>query len=139
MVVQVLHSPEEKLFEDQRGMPGGIGTIYAKWTSATGGGFTQALPHISGRVVEIITNPGTDAPTQDYNVTLISRECGHDILEGCGADRHTTSTETTLVLKEATLNQTTFAAAPYMDEAGAVLTIDSAGDVKSGEVWIFIE
>ena len=136
-----LLSPELKLFEDNRGMPGGVAVIYAKWQSDADGDFAQAIkPLISGRIVEVITNPDdTAAPSDNYNVTLVSALSGHDLLEGRGATRDTATTETALVLKEQAIGGNTYAAAPYICEAGATLTIDSAGDSKKGEVWIIVE
>lgn len=134
-----LNSPEEKLFEDNRGMPGGVASIYVNWTSTAGGGFTIKLPLISGRIVELITNPGATAPDANYDVTLVSSRMGHDLLEGLGADRHTSSTESTMIVKEVTIGANTYAAPPYIDEAGAVLTVANAGDSKNGEIQIIIE
>ena len=139
-ITGTLNSPEEKLFEDNRGMPGGVGSIFAEWISTAGGGFTIKLPMISGRIVELITNPDDSAaPTQDYNVTLISSRMGHDLLEGLGADRHTSSTESTMIVKEVTIGSNTYAAPPYIDEAGAVLTVANAGNAKKGKIQIIIE
>ena len=50
------------------------------------------LPNIEGRLFELTTNPGAVAPTDNYDVTVVDGE-GIDRLQGLGADRDTTNTE----------------------------------------------
>lgn len=47
---------------------------------------------INGVVQRVITNPGTPAPTDDYDITLLD-EWGSDILSSQGADRDQANTE----------------------------------------------
>lgn len=51
-----------------------------------------ALPAFEGRLLALVTNPGATAPTANYDITLPSG-IGDDRLQGVGANRHTTSTE----------------------------------------------
>jgi hypothetical protein len=50
------------------------------------------LPVFEGRLMELTTNPGAVAPTDNYDVTLIDAE-GVDRLQGLGIDRDTANTE----------------------------------------------
>ena len=76
---------------------GSVHTITADWVSdsATGAvsGTTRA---IYGDLLKGVTNPGTAAPTADYDITLSDAE-GANILGNCFddlIDRHTSNTET---------------------------------------------
>lgn len=61
--------------------------------AATGAIPDTVLPAIEGRLMELTTNPGSTAPTDNYDITLIDAE-GVDRLQGVGANRDTTNTET---------------------------------------------
>lgn len=50
------------------------------------------IPRFEGRLLELTTNPGSTAPTDNYDVTLIDEE-GADRLQGLGANRDTANTE----------------------------------------------
>ena len=47
---------------------------------------------ISGRLLALETNPGSTAPSSNYDIVLDDAD-GHDVLEGVGANRHTSATE----------------------------------------------
>ena len=47
---------------------------------------------LEGWIEKIVTNPGTPAPTADYDITLEDPE-GVDVLGGAGADRSDTDAE----------------------------------------------
>lgn len=55
------------------------------------------LPAFEGRLAELTTNPGTTAPTDNYDLTLIDAE-GADRLQGVGANRDTANTESVPVV-----------------------------------------
>lgn len=46
----------------------------------------------SGRIVALETDPGSTAPTANYDITLEDAN-GHDVLEGVGANRSASATE----------------------------------------------
>ncbi len=79
-----------------------------------------------GKIITLVTDPGTAAPTADYDVTVTDAD-GHDVLVGAGADRHTTATE---LVAEASLGAV----------AGSKLTVNiaAAGNEKDGEVILYI-
>ena len=53
---------------------------------------TALTNKFSGTLLALETNPGATAPTANYDIVL-NDGGGHDVLEGVGANRHTTSTE----------------------------------------------
>jgi hypothetical protein len=127
-------------YSDNRGAPGGKATLYVKWACTELGVVSQKITElISGRVVEIVTKPGTPAPTDNYDITLVSALSAIDLLGGRGADRDTTTTERAAVLAEQTIGSNVYAIHPVINEAGATFTIATAGDAKQGECWIHIE
>lgn len=52
----------------------------------------EVTAKIAGILLDLETNPGGTAPTDDYDVTIEDQH-GHDVLEGVGADRDTADTE----------------------------------------------
>jgi len=127
-------------WNDNRGSPGGKATLYVKWTCTDAGVVSKEIPElISGRIVAITTNPGSGAPTDNYDITLVSKLSGIDLLGGRGVDRDTTTTETAAVLIEQTIGSNVYAIHPVINEAGATFTIAAAGNATSGECWIHFE
>lgn len=53
---------------------------------------TVLTVRFSGRLLALETNPGAMAPTTNYDIVLDDAD-GHDVLEGVGANRHTSATE----------------------------------------------
>ncbi len=97
------------------------------WTSATGGTVSQVTTEaFDGKLIVLVTDPGGTAPDDNYNVTVTDSN-GLDVLAGKGLLRDTANTET---VTEADLGAV----------ANSVLTlvIDSAGDVKTGDVYLYI-
>lgn len=69
------------------------GYIRFKWTSTTTGNvILTTTDYLAGRVGRFVTNPGTTAPESNYDIT-ITDEDSLDILNGAGANRHTSTTE----------------------------------------------
>ena len=130
-------------WNDNRGAPGGKATLYVKWTCSDLGAVAQKITElISGRAVNIVTNPGATAPTDNYDVTLVG-EGARDVLNGAGLNRDTANTEDIPVIVEVGFPYAAparyYAVHPVVNEAGLVLTIANAGDAKNGEVWIYFE
>ena len=83
-----------------------LGSVRALLITCTGDGAdgsfpTLDLPSIEGRLLALETNPGATAPTASYDITLIDDE-GHDVLEGVGANRHTSNTEKAAIVYSST-------------------------------------
>jgi hypothetical protein len=56
----------------------------------------QCYPMPNGRIgyiAKVVTDPGSTAPTDDYDITLTDDTTGADLLGGEGADRDTANTE----------------------------------------------
>jgi hypothetical protein len=64
------------------------------WTAHTDGTFTTASVALSGYLIKVVTNPGSTAPTANYDITLTDPD-GSDLDAAAGtlANRHTTATE----------------------------------------------
>mgnify|MGYP001615374830 CR=1 FL=1 len=73
---------------------GHVRRIEVTWTGDAADGTVPAtaLPAFEGRLLALVTNPGATAPTDNYDVTLVSG-IGDDRLQGVGANRHTTTTQ----------------------------------------------
>ena len=68
------------------------------WTSDASGDVsgTATTNAYSGSIERLVTVPdGVDAPTADYDVTLLDQD-STDVLIGAGIDRHTSTTEQVL-------------------------------------------
>ena len=55
------------------------------------------LPQLEGYLLAIVTAPGSPAPTEDYDVIVVTDRHGHDVLEGMGANRSTRAIQRTLI------------------------------------------
>ena len=81
---------------------------------------------LKGYIVKVDTNPdGSDAPTDDYDITLLNSD-GIDVTFGNLVNRDTANSE-----------QWVPADPPYIDSE-LTLTIINAGDAKAGVVTIFM-
>lgn len=100
------------------------------WTSGTGaeGGTVtkETVFAYDGKIVGLTTDPGSTAPTDNYDVTITDAD-GHDVLLGAGTDRDTANTEH---VAEASLGAV----------AGSKLTLNitNAGDAKIGVVILWV-
>jgi len=107
---------------------GGVWKCTWAWTSDASGnvsGNTKQLPY--GYVIRVETDPGSTAPTDNYDVTLLDTG-GIDIIQGVGADRDTANTETT-----------NFSSPLWHDGSRVVdLTIANAGNAKVGVLTLWI-
>ena len=93
------------------------------WTAHTDGSFTStATPYFDGMVVMAETNPGSTAPTANYDITLTSSD-GVDVFGGSLANRHTSTSERAMPLQNGN-----YTAVPV---AGA-LTVGITGNSQSG-------
>jgi hypothetical protein len=80
-----------------------IGRIVATCTGdAANGSFpATALPAFEGHLLELITDPGATAPTDNYDITLVDAN-GFDRLQGVGANRDTAVTEAARIVYSTT-------------------------------------
>ena len=105
----------------------GVRKVKWAWTSATGGGVTQATSrYYDGKVIALVTDPGATAPTADYDVAINDSD-SVDVLVGAGIDRHTSATE---LVASASLGA--------VANSKLTLVITNAGDEKTGTVYLYI-
>jgi hypothetical protein len=84
----------------------------------------------SGRIIEIVTNPGATAPTANYDI-VVNRET-LDVLQGVGANRHTSATEAAPVVFSGTSLH------PIIHESDTLTLAVSGNSVNSAIVVIDI-
>jgi len=109
------------------------------WQSASDGSVSQALGGLDYDwlnvlrgmyLVKMVTDPGSAAPTDDYDITLLDDD-GLDVLGGAGGNRDTANNEVA--------HPTPDGSNINLDIAGPIdgdldLTIANAGDTKTGVV-----
>lgn len=69
--------------------------------AANGSYPATVLPSFEGRIVEFRTNPGTPAPTDNWDVVLTDQN-GLNRLQGLGADRDTSNSEVAITVYSGT-------------------------------------
>lgn len=109
---------------------GSVKKIKAAWTSDSGtGGVSGTTPKsYNGKILGLATVPGLSGaqPDDNYNVTAIDSD-SLDVLMGGGLTRDETNTEYVL--------STSLGA---VVESQLTVTIDTAGNSKTGVVYIYI-
>lgn len=103
--------------------------ITLSWTSDASGNADLLISSLFGYVIRLVTDPG-DGPTDNYDVTLID-ENGSDALQGAGADRDTTNSESVYPTP-------TSATIPPFIAGDATFTIANAGNAKSGTTVLYV-
>lgn len=119
---------------------GGIRKIIAAWVSDdTTGAVSGTSKKITGTLIKGVTDPGTAAPTDNYDIT-ISDEEGVNVLAGCKddlADRDTANTEEVYFLvSDLATTDPGGAVHPVVCDA-LTIAIANAGNSKTGQVIIY--
>ncbi len=108
-----------------------IRRIDIDWTSDASGDVNELQAFgINGRICTLITNP-LAGPTDNYDVQILD-EFGIDVLQGLGADRDTTNSESVNIVYTGT-DVHPAACGP------CTLKVAAAGNAESGTVTLFIE
>lgn len=89
------------------------------------------LPAIEGRLLTLSTNPGSTAPQDNYDVTLLNQH-GTDVLQGVGANRDTTTTEQANIVLSGTGTH------PTVDESDTLTLTIANNNVNSAQTVIEI-
>lgn len=89
------------------------------------------LPRIEGRILALATNPGSPAPQSNYDVAVTNQH-GYDVLQGLGADRHTSNTEQVAILYTGTGTH------PVVDESDTLTLALTNNNVNSAVVVVEI-
>lgn len=87
-----------------------------------------ALPPFAGLLVALRTDPGSTAPTANYDITLPD-EHAVDRIQGVGANRHTTSSEEVAIVRSGTAIHPPVA---FED----VLTYTVANQAVASAIWV---
>lgn len=126
-------------FTYERGA-GGFCRVIADWTSdASGDAAGTTTVRVCGRIVKGTTDPGSAAPTANYDIVITDDE-GVDVLTACQtglANRHTSTTEEQYFLVKD--------AAPLAQSIHPVVcsvltfTVAAAGNAKTGQIILTIE
>ena len=106
-------------------------------TDASGNCDKQTDKEVFGRVVGFIANPdGTDAPTDNYDVT-VTNEDGVDVLGGAGIDLDTANSEMTIpMIGNKTVTPTAYGS-PFV-ASKLQINVSNAGDTKKTVITLLI-
>ena len=97
------------------------------WTSSAGGAADLVTAgSYAGRVIALVTDPGSTAPDDNYDITITDAE-GYDVMQGAGANRDTANTETAVPTAESV------AFGPL------TLNVSAAGAAKVGVAILYIQ
>lgn len=110
---------------------GTVKKITCAWTSENGGdnaGKAQKTTTYaySGEVIRLVTDPGSTAPTDDYDVYVYDED-SMDILMAAGKDRDTTTTEQVLA-----------SSLGCVANDKLTFSIENAGNAKVGTIYLYI-
>jgi len=89
------------------------------------------LPAIEGRILALVTNPGATAPQANYDL-VVTNQHGYDVLQGLGANRHTSTTETVPILFTDTGTH------PCVDEGDTLTLAITNNNVNSAQTVVEI-
>ncbi len=127
---------------DGAGQPGRVRKVICDWTSDdTTGAVTGTTRKIVGRLIKGVTDPGSAAPTANYDIALTDEESA-DILAACQstlANRHTSSTEQVYFLVlDAAGTPLAQSVHPVVCDAITV-AVTNAGNSKTGQLILYYE
>jgi hypothetical protein len=115
---------------------GSVKRITADWTT-DGAGAASGTVHIAGTILRVVHDPGSPAPTDDYDVTLTD-EFGMNLLAGLGANRDTTTTEKFCPGVSFT-DGTTTSVMPIAHYGACTLAVANGGAAKVGKIVLFVK
>ena len=109
---------------------GGFQVLSLAWTTDASGNFVaRTTPEINGFIVAFVTNPGSAAPTADYDPVLTNTD-GVDVSGGALTDRHTSTSQLVMPLVNSE--------AVRLPVLGALtFDITNAGNSKNGVLDIY--
>ena len=112
-----------------------VGFIEFNWTSsATQTAQLTFNQYVSGTVGRLATDPGSPAPTADYDIYIYDED-GWDILNGAGVDRHTSTSEQVYPVATGTVATTGLV---QIDFAGLLrFVVQAAGTAKLGKARLY--
>jgi len=128
---------------DAQSYRGGVSQVQAAWTSDSGTGTASGTTNkIVGRLVKVVTVPGSPTPTNGYTVT-ITDDNGVNVLTSCDktlASNQSSSaaTETYLLVKSYDGTPLAVAVHPVVGDK-LTITVSGAGNSTQGQVFLYYE
>ena len=104
--------------------------VTATWTSDASGAASGTI-NLQGFLLKVITDPGSPAPTDNYDITLVAD--GIDMADGLLLNRDTANVE--MVYPVGT---TTAACTPIFLSGDHTFTIAAAGSVTAGVCYMYL-
>lgn len=128
---------------DVLGRVRGIRKVIATWTSDDTTGAVSGSPiKLVGTLVKAVTNPGSAAPTDNYDITLTDED-GVDVLAACQvtlANRDTTSSEQAYFLVLDAAAGTALAQSVHPVVCGEItIAVTNAGNSKNGVIALYLK
>ena len=105
--------------------------VFTCTADASDGSFpsTALTAKIEGRLIALETDPGSTAPTDNYDIA-ITNGAGADVLQGLGANRDTANTETAQIVVSGTSLR------PTVDESETLTLAITNNSVNSATIVI---
>lgn len=104
---------------------GRVQVVTLTWTSDASGNVNGTTFGYNGLLMRFCTNPGSTAPSDNWDFVLNDADAA-DVLEGAGADRDTTNSESKAL------------AAPVLLAGTLEPQISNAGNAKNGTIVLYI-
>ncbi len=122
---------------------GGIARVIAAWTSdGSGNASGTTAVRVCGRLVKAVTDPGSAAPTDNYDVTITDDE-DVNVLTACQSsllNRDTANSEETYFLVLDAAAGTPLAQSVHPVVCGTLtVTVSNAGNAKSGQIILYVQ
>jgi hypothetical protein len=112
-----------------------VNFVAFSWTSDSSGNADATSEQVTGVILRVAFNPGSAAPTDNYDVTLSDAD-GIDVLAGQGANRDTTTSEH-ICPGVALYDGTTTSVVPVAVFSPLTLAVTNAGSAKTGTVTVY--
>lgn len=103
-------------------------------TCTAGGKVLATTPRITGKIIQVVTNPGATAPSDDYDITMTDSD-GIDVLQGKGANRDTVNSESFCPL----IGDGTTTVQPVFVDSNLTLMILAMGASKITTIRLTVE
>lgn len=121
---------------------GPIKKVIAAWTSDDAdGSVTGTCTKLSGHLVKAVTDPGSAAPTDNYDIAITDEE-GVNVLTACQstlANRHTANTqEVYFLVLDAAGTPLAQSLHPVVNDA-LTIAVTNAGNSKTGQIILYVE
>jgi hypothetical protein len=106
------------------------------WTSHTDGTATGNVDGFNGVIMRVVTNPGSAAPTDNWDVTLTDED-GLDLLAAQGTDQDTANSEQFCPGLAITDGTNTGVVPIAVNSSTLALSVSGAGSAKTGTIVIY--